>query len=163
MNKENIFFAHSAVQQQHIAQQFADVCKQGLIIYLAGNLGAGKTTFVQGFIHQLGYQGRIKSPTYSLIESYKTPQCDCYHLDLYRLADAEELEYTGFRDLLTPDAIFLIEWADKGAGVLPLADIVIEITYQRHGRDIYFNAQTDKGRAVVHQLLDITFNNKTTH
>ncbi len=136
MIKTRSFFAHSAEQQQQIAQQLAKTCKTGLILYLEGNLGVGKTTFAQGFIHQLGYQGHIKSPTYTLIEPYQTPPFICYHLDLYRLADAEELEYTGFRDLLTDNAIFLIEWAERGAGVLPEADIIIDISYHKKGRQI---------------------------
>ncbi len=144
MDLTSPLFADSEQTQKWIGQNLAPYCQAPLVIYLEGSLGVGKTTFAKGFLAGLGYQGRVKSPTYTLIESYSTPQAEVHHLDLYRLADPEELEYMGLRDLLTEKALFLIEWADKGLGVLPLADLIIKINYQSQGRTIQFNTQTQK-------------------
>ena len=109
------------------------------IIYLHGELGAGKTTFVRGFLRSLGYAGTVKSPTYTLIESYLFPSINCHHLDLYRLADPYELENLGLRDLLDDNSIFLIEWPEMATGHLPEADIDLTITYHEGGRLVSLN------------------------
>ena len=96
-----------------------DCSPASLIVYLKGDLGAGKTTLVRGFLRGLGYKGTVKSPTYTLIEPYRIAGKSICHLDLYRLADAEELEYLGVRDLLQEETVLLIEWPERGEGVLP--------------------------------------------
>lgn len=103
---------------------FAD----GGVVYLTGDLGVGKTTLVRGLLRAFGYQGRVKSPTFGLIESYDIDGFDVHHLDLYRLGHGEEILYLGLEDLVTDDSLLLVEWAEKGAGWLPEADWVIEIT-----------------------------------
>lgn len=100
-----------------------------VVVTIKGELGAGKTTLVSGVLHALGIDGPIRSPTYTLIEPYETPQLQVYHMDLYRLADAGEIEPLGIRDLLTPAAVLLIEWPERAAAALPPADITLSIQY----------------------------------
>jgi tRNA threonylcarbamoyladenosine biosynthesis protein TsaE len=99
------------------------------IIYLRGDLGAGKTTLARGFLRGLGYVGRVKSPTYTLVETYRVEDARVFHFDLYRLVDPEELDYIGFRDYVDDRSILLIEWPEHGLGVLPQDDLRIEMTF----------------------------------
>lgn len=99
-----------------------------VLIFLQGDLGTGKSTFARAFLRAVGVEGRIKSPTYTLIEPYEVGDRCFYHLDLYRLADPEELEYLAFRDLLSEDSVLLIEWPEKAHGLLPTPDLQIQLT-----------------------------------
>ena len=102
----------------------------GTIITLSGELGAGKTTFCRGFIQACGYQGSVKSPTYTLIESYSTSRAEISHLDLYRLEDSEELDFIGFRDLLETDSVLLIEWPERVESIAALATVKIVVEHR---------------------------------
>jgi tRNA threonylcarbamoyladenosine biosynthesis protein TsaE len=109
----------SEVAMMEFGARLAGIAESGSILYLQGPLGAGKTTLVRGFLRGLGYPGGVKSPTYTLVESYHLPSQTIHHFDLYRLANPEELEYIGLRDYLTEDAICLIEWPEKARRLLP--------------------------------------------
>ena len=125
--------------------------ENGLTIYLDGDLGAGKTTFVRGVLRGLGFLGNVKSPTYSLLEEYHLP-CDLtvQHFDLYRFSSPEEWTDAGFDDLDT-HAIRLIEWADKGGDFVPPADMDIRFTVQNTGRMVTINALSNLGKDLFSQ------------
>ncbi len=108
----------------------------GLLVFMIGDLGAGKTTLVRGFLRGLGYTGVVKSPTYNLVESYAINDLNVFHFDLYRLMDAEELEYMGIRDYLNAESICFIEWPEKGEGLLPSPDVRIEINIKGSEREL---------------------------
>jgi len=139
---------------RRLGAEFAAVCRDGTVIYLKGELGAGKSTFVRGFLAELGYSGAVKSPTYTLIEPYEVAGLKVSHLDLYRLADPEELEYLGMRDLAAPGSTLLVEWPEQGKGFLPPADIVLELSYRDHAREATAMAQSDKGRESLSRLAE---------
>ncbi len=116
----------------------AAVCQKG-IVTLEGDLGTGKTTLVRAWLHALGWHGRVKSPTFTLIEPYEWDQHKVYHLDLYRLSDASELEWLGVRDLFTEEHLCFVEWPQRASGLLPAADIAINIQYHGEGRQMRLN------------------------
>lgn len=122
------------------------------VIFMQGTLGMGKTTLTRGILMAYGHQGAVKSPTYTLVEPYETDVARVYHFDLYRLADAEELEYMGIRDYFDEKALCVIEWPDKGAGVLPAPDIELTLTKEGDGRAASLVAFTAKGAEILAQL-----------
>jgi tRNA threonylcarbamoyladenosine biosynthesis protein TsaE len=135
------------------AAQCATRAAAGFVIYLSGPLGAGKTTFVRGFLRGLGYQGVVKSPTYTLVEPYSFSNGRvCYHFDLYRLADPEELEFTGARDYFTNSSICLIEWPEKAIGYLAEADIQCVLAHHPDGRSLKLTACSVKGDQLMRLL-----------
>lgn len=112
----------------------ADKLKAPCVVYLKGELGAGKTTLVRGFLRGLGYEGIVKSPTFTLVESYIFANQNVYHFDLYRLFDAEELNYIGLEEYFQAKSICFIEWPERGQGLLPLPDFVYAIEVLPQGR-----------------------------
>ncbi|MFK8046827.1 MAG: tRNA (adenosine(37)-N6)-threonylcarbamoyltransferase complex ATPase subunit type 1 TsaE [Halioglobus sp.] len=135
-----------------LGEQLAAVRIAGMVVYLNGELGMGKTTFSRGFIRALGHSGAVKSPTYTLVEPYQLGESSVYHFDLYRLNDPEELEFMGIRDYFDGVNICLIEWSEKGVGILPPADLVINIESEGLGRLLSYVARSDIGKGVVDQL-----------
>ena len=125
--------------------QLARGLEPGLTFYLEGNLGAGKTTLVRGMLRALGYVGRVKSPTYTLAESYSLPAFELYHFDLYRMHDPREWLDAGFRDVGGGHAVSLIEWPEKAAGWLPAPDVIVRLTIADDAREIECEAASPRG------------------
>ena len=123
-----------------------------IIMTLQGDLGAGKTTLSRGILQGLGHVGNVKSPTYTLVEPYQLAFGAVYHFDLYRLTDAEELEYMGFADYLTDGKLCLIEWPEQGQGFLPQVDIGIQISQLEEGRCVTLSAYSAYAEQLVSQL-----------
>ena len=143
-------FLHTQAALESYAEQLAEHADSDTVIYLRGSLGAGKTTFARGFLRGLGYQGVVKSPTYTLVEPYSfSSGIVCYHFDLYRLADPEELEFTGARDYFNASSICLIEWPEKAEGYLPAADIDCRLEHHAQGRKITLTACSEKGERLM--------------
>jgi len=141
--------------QESMGGYLARHCPPPCIIYLKGDLGTGKTTLVRGFLRALGYAGRVKSPTYTLLEPYELEDLACYHFDLYRLADPEELEFLGIQDLLDERAILLVEWPEQGQGVLPPADLEILLEHRGPARRLSFIGESASGVSIVRQLQKV--------
>lgn len=125
---------------------------QALVIFLNGDLGAGKTTFTRGFLRACGHQGVVKSPTYTLVEPYLIDGQQLYHFDLYRLGDPDELEFTGARDCFASNSVCLIEWPAKAAAALPEADIVCDLRVLDAGRELTMRAATVRGERLLHRM-----------
>jgi tRNA threonylcarbamoyladenosine biosynthesis protein TsaE len=134
-------------------ERIAAAAQEGAVIFLHGDLGMGKTTLCRGVLHGFGHVGAVKSPTYTLVEPYDTARGRVYHFDLYRLADPEELEYLGIRDYFDAQSLSLIEWPERGAGILPVADLEIEIERAGTGRRLAWQYNTEKGRRLADKLI----------
>ncbi len=128
------------------------VCDRGAVITLRGELGSGKTTLVRGALEAEGISNGVRSPTYTLVEYYPLQRLAVAHFDLYRLADAEELEYLGYRDYLNPATLCFIEWPQRAGDYLQAIDLEVEIEYDPDGRRVRLAAKSEWGRGLISHL-----------
>lgn len=135
-----------------LARHMADLLDDGMVLYLHGPLGAGKTSFARALLTTLGVGERVKSPTYSLMEGYTARDRPAWHLDLYRIADPGELEWLGLDALADPSALILVEWPERGAGALPAADLELCLDYAGEGRQARLRAFTARGDRLLQQM-----------
>jgi tRNA threonylcarbamoyladenosine biosynthesis protein TsaE len=144
--------AESPEAMEALGARLAPGLHAGLLIFLHGELGAGKTTLIRGMLRGLGHAGAVKSPTYTLVEPYLLEKFPVYHFDLYRLNNPEELEFMGMRDYLEGQGVCLIEWAERGAAVLPAADVDVMIERAGEARVVRWLARTDQGKTLLRGL-----------
>ena len=138
-----------------MGNKVAAIIEQGAVIYLHGDLGAGKTTFTRGVVQGFGHTGKVKSPTYTLVEPYELTRANVYHFDLYRLGDPEELEYMGIRDYFSEQAICIVEWPEKGGEFILVPDLDITLSYVGDERKIVINSASERGIAIVEKLTNL--------
>jgi len=141
-----------------LGADFACTLEAGVNVYLHGDLGAGKTTLVRGGLHGLGFIGKVKSPTYTLVEPYQVLNnktiVNLYHFDLYRFMDEEEWDAAGFRDYFNPHSVCLIEWPDKAGSLIPQADIDVFLELNGEGRIARLIGNTRAGKACLERYQE---------
>ena len=137
---------------EKLGAHLSHLCRPGTTLYLDGELGSGKTTLVRGFLRSLHCDGAVRSPTYTLVENYATPQFPVFHFDLYRVRSVMELETMGLSDFFDGGAVCLVEWPGRGAGYLPAADITVRLQYADPGRLAELNAGTPLGEDLMRML-----------
>jgi tRNA threonylcarbamoyladenosine biosynthesis protein TsaE len=130
----------------------APCLEPGTVVYLQGDLGAGKTTFARGVLRGLGYTGKVKSPSFALVELYKFSRLYLYHFDFFRFTDPHDLGDAGFREYFRPDSVCLVEWPEKAAGALPAADLRVRLKTADSGREAQIEAETEIGRHCLERL-----------
>ena len=135
-----------------LGKQLALACGDTAIIFLKGQLGAGKTTLTRGFMRGLGFKGHVKSPTYTLVEPYELSQGMVYHFDFYRVKDSIELEYMGIQDYFISKAICLIEWPEYGADRLHTPDLACYIEPTKNGRTVKIVPQSKRGETILNRF-----------
>lgn len=136
-----------------LGQALGRSLQSGAVVYLRGQLGAGKTTLVRGVLKGLGFEGRVRSPTYTLVEGYEIGERRLYHLDLYRIRGPEEMEYLGARDLDDPSLWVFAEWPDHGEGQLPVPDLVLNFELHEPGRLIRAEPRSGRGEELTRAWL----------
>jgi len=129
-------------EMEALGARIATALRAPAVIYLRGELGAGKTTLVRGILRELGHQGLVKSPTFTLVESYHLNSIEVHHFDLYRLNDPHELDYIGLSEYCHSNSLCFFEWPDLGAGLVPQASLTIDIAYHADGRQCLVNGLT---------------------
>jgi tRNA threonylcarbamoyladenosine biosynthesis protein TsaE len=137
-----------------LGARLAKAVSAGMAIWLVGDLGAGKTTLTRGLLRGLDFTGRVKSPTYTLVEIYPFSSFNLYHFDLYRFIDPEEWEEAGFREYFNPQSICLVEWPEKGGASLPPPDLEIRLDIVGESRLARLRGRTEEGRRCVEKLLE---------
>lgn len=141
---------------QALGAALARVLIPGLSIYLHGELGAGKTSLTRALLHAAGHQGRVKSPTYTLLEPYAIKlnelPIELLHFDLYRMNSSEEFTDAGFRDYFDSNRICIVEWPERAENLLPTADMDVFLTVEEHGRGVELRANSDQGASCLKQL-----------
>ncbi len=125
-----------ATATEALGAALAPALRGGGCVWLSGELGTGKTTLVRALLRALGHEGAVRSPTYALVEPYEIGGLEIYHLDLYRIADPEELEFLGLRDWLLPGNLILVEWPERAGGLLPAADLHLHLEHADAARRV---------------------------
>ena len=138
-----------------LGARLARVLVPGLSLHLRGDLGSGKTTLVRGLLRGLGYAGRVKSPTYALVELYIVSRLNLYHFDFYRFRDPKEWRDAGLDEYFNDNAVCLVEWPEKVADLLPAADLAIAFEFAGDGRDISVRAGTESGKACLNRMMQL--------
>lgn len=155
MNNTDAWLVHGEENMVALGRELGVALRkytEASVIFLTGDLGAGKTTLSRGILGAFGHRGAVKSPTYTLVEEYRFPARQVFHFDLYRLGDPEELEYMGIRDYFVHDNVCLLEWPARGEGYLPPADLIIATGVQGSGRLVHVQAQGAHGRQLLNHL-----------
>ncbi len=134
-----------------LGQALAVGLAPGMVIYLSGELGAGKTTLARGMLRGLGYGGKVKSPTFTLVEVYEFSRLYLYHFDFYRFSSPQELREAGFREYFNPQSVCLVEWPEKAAG-LPAADLKVVLHVAGTGRNVSIFADSEAGASCLKRL-----------
>jgi tRNA threonylcarbamoyladenosine biosynthesis protein TsaE len=147
--------AENETQMVALGARLAVALEPGIVVYLVGDLGMGKTTLARGVLQALGHSGAVKSPTYTLVEPYELPGWQVFHFDLYRLGDPEELEFMGIRDYFAGDSVALVEWPERGGGFLPPADLVVRIGREGQGRRLQVAADSARGLRCLQSLAGL--------
>lgn len=148
MSSEEIFLADEQATLA-VAAQLAVALQPHTCIHLRGQLGSGKTTLARGMLRALGHSGAVKSPTYTLVESYEMARFTLHHFDLYRLSDPEELEMLGIRDYFDEGAVCLIEWPERGASILPAPDVIFELQVAEKSRRLVYHSESAIGNRLL--------------
>lgn len=150
------FFLSDELATVNMGKSLAQVTKAldvpSLVVFLNGDLGAGKTTLTRGFVQGMGHTGNVKSPTYTIVEPYDLDPWQVFHFDLYRLSDPEELEYMGIRDYFNDKCCCFIEWPEKGTGILAKEDLIVDMKYDNEQRRITLTAVSDVGKNIIKNL-----------
>ena len=136
MNSTDIFHINTEEEMLVLGKHLTSIIQPGMLVFLHGELGAGKTTLTRGFLRALGYEGAVKSPTYTLVETYLFDSKNVHHFDLYRMKDPQEVIWMGLRDYIEPASICFIEWPEKGGEYLPEANISIHINFSEQARTV---------------------------
>lgn len=155
MHQQTWYLANEEAQTsfgKRIAELLPRILPPGLLVNLCGDLGVGKTTLVRGLLRGLGHAGRVRSPTFTLMEIYEQTAISVCHLDLYRLADMDELEMLGIRDYLDGHWSVWVEWPQRVPELAAQADIDMNIDYTGEGRTLTIEARTNKGKLLLERL-----------
>ena len=150
--EHKVLFIPNPAAMEQLGRELSACCPGGTRIFLQGELGAGKTTLVRGFMRGLGFHGRVKSPTYTLVEPYEIGEQIIHHIDLYRIREARELETLGWRDYLDSNGICLLEWPERGQNYLGRPDVLIEFQIDGTGRSLTLTALTVTGQDILIRL-----------
>ncbi len=137
-----------------LGKRIANGLVAGMLVALHGPLGAGKTTLARGVLRGLGYEGRVKSPTYALVELYELSRLNLYHFDLYRFTQPEELIESGLQEAFNGSNVCIVEWAERAGSLLPVADLEVTLEMAHVGRTAILKAHTENGTRCLRKLHD---------